>query len=183
MFTADSERIVWWLVGGTGELRQWSQRRKLLAMMWLKKLCSISPRLRVSSYYGPFYGVYYAVLSVCRYFYEGITLMSHNSCLGDKMASDKLHANELIWYHKTATAHSWATVGRVSIALFNDCELWFFSELAIIRTQCIDYAGVANTQHAQIAIFKIAIYLEKPEMQLFYYTIKTRPTVDHKYSG
>ena len=35
----------------------------------------------------------------------------------------------------------------------HDCELRFFSELAIIRTQCIDYAGVANTQHAQIAIF------------------------------
>ena len=32
-------------------------------------------------------------------------------------------------------------------------------ELAIIRTQCIDYAGVANTQHAQITIFKFAIYL------------------------
>ena len=84
MFTADSERIVWWLVGGTGELRQWSLRRKLLAMMWLKKLCSISPRLRVSSYYGPFYGFYITgmlILSVGRYFYEGITLiMSHNSC-------------------------------------------------------------------------------------------------------
>ena len=53
----------------------------------------------------------------------------------------------------------------------------FFSELAIIRTQCIDYAGVANTQYAQIAIFKFAIYLEKPETQLFYYAIKTRPTV------
>ena len=32
-------------------------------------------------------------------------------------------------------------------------------------------------QHAQIAIFKFAIYLEKPETQLFYYAIKTRPTV------
>ena len=41
----------------------------------------------------------------------------------------------------------------------------------------IDYAGVANTQHTQIAIFKFAIYLEKPETQLFYYAIKTRPTV------
>ena len=61
------------------------------------------------------------------------------------------------------------------------CELRFFSEVAIIRTQCIDYAGVANTQHAQIAIFKFAIYLKKPEMQLFYYAIKTRPTVLHKY--
>ena len=73
------------------------------------------------------------------------------------------------------------TVGRVSIAYFNDCELQFFSELAIrnhYRTQCIDYAGVANTQHAQIAIFKFAIYLKKPETQLFYYAIKTRPTVD-----
>ena len=69
------------------------------------------------------------------------------------------------------------TVGRVSIALFKDCELRFFSELAIIRTQCIDYTGVANMQHAQIAIFKFAIYLEKPETQLFYYAIKTRPTV------
>ena len=60
---------------------------------------------------------------------------------------------------------------------FNDCELRFFSELAIIRTQCIDYAGVGNTQHAQIAIFKFAIYLKKSETQLFYYAIKTRPTV------
>ena len=34
------------------------------------------------------------------------------------------------------------------------CELRFFSELTIT-----DYAGVANTQHAQIAIFKFAIYL------------------------
>ena len=41
----------------------------------------------------------------------------------------------------------------------------------------IDYAGAANTQHAQIAIFKFVIYLEKPETQLFYYAIKTRPTV------
>ena len=40
-----------------------------------------------------------------------------------------------------------------------------------------DYAGVANTLHAQIAIFKFTIYLEKPETQLFYYAIKTRPTV------
>ena len=40
-----------------------------------------------------------------------------------------------------------------------------------------DYTGVANTQHAQIATFKFAIYLEKPETQLFYYAIKTRPTV------
>ena len=63
--------------------------------------------------------------------------------------------------------------------LFKECELRFFSELAIIRTQCIDYAGVANMQHVQIAIFKFAIYLEKPEKQLFYYTIKTRPTVHH----
>ena len=36
---------------------------------------------------------------------------------------------------------------------------------------------MANTQHAQIAIFKFAIYLEKPKTQLFYYAIKTRPTV------
>ena len=36
---------------------------------------------------------------------------------------------------------------------------------------------MANTQHAQIAIFKFAIYLEKPETQLFHYAIKTRPTV------
>ena len=46
-----------------------------------------------------------------------------------------------------------------------------------IQTQCIDYVGVANTQPAQIAIFKFAIYLEKPETQLFYYAIKTQPTV------
>ena len=51
------------------------------------------------------------------------------------------------------------------------CELRFFSELTIT-----DYAGVANTQHAQIAIFKFAIYLGKSETQLFYYAIKTRPT-------
>ena len=69
------------------------------------------------------------------------------------------------------------TVGRISIAYFNDCELRFFFELAIIRTQCIDYAGVTNTQHVQIAIFKFVIYLKKPETQLFYYAIKTRPTV------
>ena len=36
---------------------------------------------------------------------------------------------------------------------------------------------MANTQHAQIAIFKFTIYLEKPETQLFYYAIKTWPTV------
>ena len=38
-------------------------------------------------------------------------------------------------------------------------------------------------QHAQIAIFKFAIYLEKPETQLFYYAIKTRPTVYGKSSS
>ena len=38
-------------------------------------------------------------------------------------------------------------------------------------------------QHAQIAIFKFAIYLEKPETQLFYYAIKTRHTVVIKDGG
>ena len=74
-------------------------------------------------------------------------------------------------HHRTIAT----TVGQVSIAYFNDCELRFFYELA--RTQCIDHAGVANTQHAQIAIFKFTIYLEKPKTQLFYYAIKTQPTV------
>ena len=37
-------------------------------------------------------------------------------------------------------------------------------------------------QLAQIAIFKFAIYLEKPETQLFYYAIKTRPMVGVKFA-
>ena len=37
-------------------------------------------------------------------------------------------------------------------------------------------------QYVHIAIFKFAIYLEKPETQLFYYAIKTRPTVYDFYS-
>ena len=51
-----------------------------------------------------------------------------------------------------------------------------------LSSQNADYAGVANTQHAQIVIFKFAIYLEKPETQLFYYAIKTRPTVSSRLS-
>ena len=43
------------------------------------------------------------------------------------------------------------------------CELRLFSEL-----QLADYAGVANIRSTRKS--KFAIYLEKPETQLFYYT-------------
>ena len=37
--------------------------------------------------------------------------------------------------------------------------------------------GKYAAESMQIAVFKFAIYPEKPETQLFYYAIKTRPTV------
>ena len=118
-----------------------------------------------------------AIFSSLRYIY--CTWKEPFHCVYMTVPGKMRHSQMLRYqYHRVACSlfHTVVKLDSRYLIPFPSTELRFFSELAIIRTQCI---GVANTQHVQIAIFKFAIYLEKPETQLFYYAIKTRPTVRH----